>query len=1087
MGVDPVSLAIDAALIAANMALTASQHFEGPRLTDLSVTTADYGAALNYGYGRRRFDGVSCIWAEPLREVKRQRKTKGGKFNDYTYYGTWAVAVLDQPSLAVTRIWFDRNLVYDVTGAGPVSPFADLGDVSQYMRVYLGAEDQDVDPRMAATIDAAFGAGSTPAYRGVTYIVFQDVPLEKIGNRLPQVSVEAATATTPAYPVETFVTGFESMVAGSGATFSADGTRLTWMRTASGVSHLEVWDVASRALMIATPLDTSVGAPPSFPGQLGIAANGDVYVVSTTEQLLRYPPDGVGVAVDCGTIPIDADYAMTLTDGAGVERVFITVGGATPPDGAQYVPGEVITLLDTAAGTGTAFRIGWYFKDAYGDIWALGQIVFDDLTCCLWRVVDTGARPGSLDHAFVTMPFSNGTSFGVGGFAYHAQGGGLDAFLVKWGDHLALIDIDTLTLSASNPTDSVSAAFLDAPTFAIIPPGAARFWVGTTEWDAASLTAIRTIDTTPYGYPGANSSSFLYDRVNHALIYTHVDDTHIAWLYLDRGAGAGVTLRAIVEDVAARCGLDVAADIDASDLTQTVEGYSWSQGTGKAILEPLLEAYDSEARPHDFTVEFRRRGAAVLGTIPVADMGAAAGGKGGEARYSLAAALDTDLPLKVNLTFADLANDQQPNTAIAQRPGAATDSRRELSLDASTLALTAAAARPMAEGYLRRGWIKAQTGSTALSRAWTKLEPGDAWTLQLDEVDWAAKLTRLEFGANGVLATEWERYSPRAHVASALAGAPADGLTPATLASFGYTKGLFLDVPLARDADDGLIGYLAAAPYSAAVAWPGAAFWRSDDGVAYDTGLGAVATTQAATMGYALSALPDALATVWDAASIVTVKLFDGELASDTKANVGAGTNRALLGDEIIGFTTATLMAADTYQLSGLIRGRRGTEWATGGHAAGERFVLLAGLPQAAMGASDVGDAFFVKPITNGGASGFPQAVTYTGASLKPYAPCHLAVAEVAGDLVATWTRRTRLGGTWRDNQDVPLGEGSEAYLGQVLNGAGAVIRSFAGLTAPTLTYTAAQQATDAGAGATLRVMQVSATVGAGFAADIAL
>src|SRR5246127_1047574 len=191
MGVDPVSLGINAALMAANMALTASQTIEGPRLTDLSVSTANYGTALNYVYGTRVIDGTLCIWAEPLREVKSQNKTKGGKYNEYKYYGTWATLVIDQPADAVTRMWFDKHLVYDATGAGPLSPFSLGGNASipEFMRIYLGASDQQPDPRIQARTDADFGASSTPAYRGCTYVMFEELPLEKLGNRLPQGAV----------------------------------------------------------------------------------------------------------------------------------------------------------------------------------------------------------------------------------------------------------------------------------------------------------------------------------------------------------------------------------------------------------------------------------------------------------------------------------------------------------------------------------------------------------------------------------------------------------------------------------------------------------------------------------------------------------------------------------------------------------------------------------------------------------------------------------------------------------------------------------------------------------------------------------
>jgi hypothetical protein len=94
VSVDPVSLAIEAALIAANMAISASQHIEGPRLKDLSGTVADYGTPLNYVYGTRRLK-CACFYCEPISEQKVTHKGKGGKQTNYTYSGTFAIHVAD--------------------------------------------------------------------------------------------------------------------------------------------------------------------------------------------------------------------------------------------------------------------------------------------------------------------------------------------------------------------------------------------------------------------------------------------------------------------------------------------------------------------------------------------------------------------------------------------------------------------------------------------------------------------------------------------------------------------------------------------------------------------------------------------------------------------------------------------------------------------------------------------------------------------------------------------------------------------------------------------------------------------------------
>src|SRR5690606_35112658 len=52
------------------------------------------------------------------------------------------------------------------------------------MRVHRGGEDEGPD----ALIQAVEGAA--PAYRGLAYVVFEDLPLGAFGNRPPQLSFE---------------------------------------------------------------------------------------------------------------------------------------------------------------------------------------------------------------------------------------------------------------------------------------------------------------------------------------------------------------------------------------------------------------------------------------------------------------------------------------------------------------------------------------------------------------------------------------------------------------------------------------------------------------------------------------------------------------------------------------------------------------------------------------------------------------------------------------------------------------------------------------------------------------------------------
>src|SRR4029453_3454567 len=59
----------------------------------------------------------------------------------------------------------------------------------------------------------------------------------------------------------------------------------------------------------------------------------------------------------------------------------------------------------------------------------------------------------------------------------------------------------------------------------------------------------------------------------------------------------------------------------------------------------------------------------------------------------------------------------------------------------------------------------------------------------------------------------------------------------------------------------------------------------------------------------------------------------------------------------------------------------------------------------------------------------------FNGRGLIPLSPVHVRRACSAGDLTITWKRRPRIGGDSWDSVEVPLGEDSERYEIDILDG----------------------------------------------------
>jgi hypothetical protein len=138
-----------------------------------------------------------------------------------------------------------------------------------------------------------------------------------------------------------------------------------------------------------------------------------------------------------------------------------------------------------------------------------------------------------------------------------------------------------------------------------------------------------------------------------------------------------------------------------------------------------------------------------------------------------------------------------------------------------------------------------------------------------------------------------------------------------------------------------------------------------------------------------------------------------------------------------------------------------------------------------------IGVASTYRAVTIGQAftAGIDQVFTPKGLALKPFSPVYLkGVFDVGtGDLDISWIRRDRFGLTLRSGVDIVMSEATETYQIDIVNGAASppgVVRTLSVTGSRSVTYTAAQQATDFGSAQSsydVLVYQMSAVVGRGY------
>jgi hypothetical protein len=146
-------------------------------------------------------------WATDIIEDKNTRTEGDGlfgggqKITEYRYYANFAVAFAEGPCTGLLRLWAGEKLLADLQAPDLTPGGTDsLSDAMRYFvrnkryrfRFHRGTADQEPDPLIVKHIDKEVGANATPAFRDLVYLVFERLPLDEFGNRIPPITAEIA-------------------------------------------------------------------------------------------------------------------------------------------------------------------------------------------------------------------------------------------------------------------------------------------------------------------------------------------------------------------------------------------------------------------------------------------------------------------------------------------------------------------------------------------------------------------------------------------------------------------------------------------------------------------------------------------------------------------------------------------------------------------------------------------------------------------------------------------------------------------------------------------------------------------------------
>lgn len=404
-------------------------------------------------------------------------------------------------------------------------------------------------------------------------------------------------------------------------------------------------------------------------------------------------------------------------------------------------------------------------------------------------------------------------------------------------------------------------------------------------------------------------------------------------------------------------------------------------------------------------------------------------------------ASEIGLARQVDVKFINLDKEWEPDTQSDNRQITEGVSTEVVEVQ---LALLASEARTAAQRKLYRDYVAGSVHKFTLSYQYMYLYPGYKVTITRAEgFNHVLKLTSIS-GGLGVLECEGVAIEPAAFTQPAT-GSIAPGFPPNQPVP-AMTVLSLLDTPLLRDGDEtnnNGVGFYACGTPRTGVdqAWTGFALYRNRNGV-----WGLIGSSNLpGTIGTIVSAVGlSSDTTVKDDVGVFTVDLYGaGTLASVTTNDLlmDISKNMALFGDMVSKFTTATQVPdfPNRWTISGLLNGRRGTEGHIGDTFTGKRFVLInEAVKFIPIEVTDLNNELEYRAVTSGQSLADAATVEFvwTGGAIRPLAPVNIrGDRDAANNLLAIWTRRTRVSQGLRDLSEVPLAEERDEYRVEAYNG----------------------------------------------------
>ena len=1075
---------------------------EGPRLVDRRVQGASYGQPITELHGEG-YVRPFLIWARPLREVASTSEVNGQSVTTYTPYLDCAFLLCNGPIIGVKRIKADGRVIYDAGAGGTLTgglsvsgSFAGTaGEVNiggGVFTVYFGSDSQLPD----TYIQNIEGVDNTPAYRGRAYVRIHSFDLTPYGKRVPVfefdvvasgsvTSSDLLTQTLPGYQLDS---GEPLAALGKGSWYVPSTDRIIVATATSSSSpglnandgvQLQIWNpntLAAESLKSDSWFHI-YGAGPIVPDR----ATGYFFYRHVGE-LRIVAQDGTKISDDAKLSLQTAGFSLSTSQPAGLlisqrrGEVWISSNGeihrlsrSALLSGATILQARLGVLVPPFLTSRSALLYDVDGDSTFGSLEYLVAYDTQSITVQVYanslfsRYAKAIGSPGETISSLVVM--SNIWTLGF----YNSTTKYLGYISLLFGDVILGVRYLGNSTSYFDVDDSLNAFVVYNDTNKKV------------EWVNLGGSVLNEVDVsvgvTANGTPSAISWIPQYRYL--VVMWTVSGSVIMRWYSVARINSANIEISGIVAEKCSQAGIPVGV-VDVSEITETINGIQYDgKDSFRSQIDPLRAVGLFDLGISNGKVKARKRGGAVVKTIKESEL-IRSDEPGVEFVYND----DRDVPSTVEVGFQDAAADFEVSYQAVVRPSLIDGEK--FSVDVP-MAISAAQAKRIADvtlfgaEFARRGYVL-ETSAIHID-----IEQYDPFEFEWND----GKKTRL-------IATNIEYAFPLSVKIGAvedyatLYGAVGIGVpssvTPAAPVANNGIQLHMLDIPILRDQDNYPGYYVQASTMSTTIA--GATLYESaDQGTTYSPiasiGLDASGTTSTSLPNFTGGAS-------WDYISTVNVLASSAEpLESYSDEQIYAGSGLYAIGFELVQAKTATLVSAGVWQLSNLLRGRRGTEWAVGTHVIGERVVRLRGaVVRISNSALNVARLYKAATSTAELPGATPVYFENAQIGVKPLSCSNItATRDGSGNITLLWLRRGRVGSAWGVGYDMPLDESVEKWEVDIMSGS-TVKRTLTVFgpfgVQPTVPYLAADQSTDFGglqAQGTLlvNIYQISAVVGRGY------